>query len=329
MIVAEISANHKQDKERAKEIIKAASESGADAVKLQTYTADTLTIDSDKEYFKIDCGTPWDGMTLHQLYREASTPWEWHAELKEYAESLGLSLFSAPFDYTAVDFLQNLGIDTFKIASFEALDLPLVEYAAARCKTIMISTGIASREQLAEVVGVCRKAGNNDIILLKCTSAYPAKIDDANIATIEDMKSLGVNVGLSDHTLELEVPLAAVALGACVVEKHFTLDRGDGGHDAEFSLTPEVFGQMTLSIRKLEKALGRVKYSQADQKNLVFARSIFVVKDIAKGEALTAENIRSIRPGFGLEPKLMPEVLGKKAKKELKRGTPLRMEDLE
>ncbi|HCZ05526.1 MAG: pseudaminic acid synthase [Thermotogota bacterium] len=328
-IVAEMSANHLQDFDLAVKIIKAAKEAGADAVKLQTYTADTMTIESDKEYFRIKQGTLWDGKTLYQLYKEASTPWEWQPKLKEIAESEGLILFSTPFDKTAVDFLEEMDVPAYKVASFEITDIPLIEYIASKGKPVIISTGIATLGEIEEAVNACRKMGNDQIVLLKCTSAYPTPIEDANLRTIPNLAEIfGTLIGLSDHTMGISVPIAAVVLGAVMIEKHFTLDRSLGGPDAAFSLEPEEFAQMVKSIREVEKAMGNGAYelTVSQKKGRFFARSLFVVKDVKKGEKFTEENVRSIRPGYGLPPKYLRYVLGKRASKDVKAGTPLSWE---
>lgn len=331
-IIAELSANHGHDINIAKETIKAAKECGADAIKLQTYTADTITIDCDNEYFQINQGTLWDGTTLYKLYQEAYTPWEWQKELKEYAESLGLVCFSSPFDQTAVDFLEDLDVPAYKIASFEINDIPLVEYIASKEKPIIISTGIATLEDIELAVETCKKAGNNNIILLKCTSQYPAKLEGANLTTMVDLRErFGVTVGLSDHTMDIEVPITAVALGAKVIEKHFILDRSIGGPDADFSLDKKEFKAMVDSVRKVEKAMGIVSYDldEKKMKSREFSRSLFIVKDVKKGDIITKENIRSIRPGYGLHTKYYDEVLGKKFNDDLKKGTPLSFDIIE
>ena len=310
----------------AKKTIKAAKEAGADAIKLQTYTADTLTIDCDNEYFKLSSGTIWDGRTLYDLYSEAYTPWEWHKELMDYAESLGLIFFSTPFDYSAVDFLEELKIPIYKVASFEIMDIPLIEYIASKGKPMIMSTGVASLSDIEEAVDACKRLGNHQITLLKCTSSYPAKIEDANLLTIPNMKeTFGVEVGLSDHTLGITVPIVAVTLGARVIEKHFILDKSMGGPDASFSLEPKEFKQMVDAVREAEKALGKVDYIMTDKKlaSRLLGRSLFVVEDISAGEELTHKNIRSIRPGNGLSPKHIHNVIGKKAKLNLSKGTPL------
>ena len=325
-IIAELSANHKQDLELAKDTIYSIKESGADAVKLQTYTPDTITIDCNNEYFQIKQGTLWDGKTFYQLYQEAYTPWEWHYELKELAEKLGLVFFSTPFDKTAVDFLEELNVPAYKIASFEITDIPLIEYAASKGKPLIISTGIATLCDIQEAVEACKRVGNDQIILLKCVSAYPASLEDVNLKTIPNMaQTFNCIVGLSDHTLGISVPIAAVALGAKVIEKHFILSRDIDSPDKEFSLTPDEFKEMVKAIREVEKALGKVSYELTEKmkKSREFARSLFVIKDIKAGEIFTEENVRSIRPGYGLHPKFLKEVMGRKAKKDINKGTPL------
>ena len=331
-IIAELSANHGHDINIAKETIKVAKECGADAIKLQTYTADTMTIDCDNEYFHINQGTLWDGTTLYKLYQEAYTPWEWQKELKEYAESLGLVCFSSPFDQTAVDFLEDLDVPAYKVASFEINDIPLIEYIASKGKPIIISTGIATLEDIELAVETCKKAGNNNIILLKCTSQYPAKLEGANLTTMVDLRErFGVTVGLSDHTMDIEVPITAVALGAKVIEKHFILDRSIGGPDADFSLDKKEFKAMVDSVRKAEKAMGIVSYDLDEKKikSREFSRSLFIVKDVKKGDIITKENVRSIRPGYGLHTKYYDEVLGKKFNDDFKKGTPLSFDVVE
>ena len=325
-IIAELSANHNQDIQLALDTIKAAKDSGADAIKLQTYTPDTITIQSNKEYFTIKSGTIWDGRTLYDLYQEAYTPWEWHKELMDYAKELDIICFSSPFDPTAVDLLESLQVPAYKIASFEITDLPLIEYVASKNKPIIISTGIATLQEIEDAVSVCRKVGNEQIILLKCTSAYPAKIEDANLVTMQNMKeTFGVEVGLSDHTLGITAPIVSVALGAKVIEKHFILDKSIGGPDASFSLAPHEFKAMVDAVREAEQALGRVDYQLNEKKvkNREFARSLFVVKDIQAGEVFTTEHVRSIRPGHGLAPKHIDSILGKVARKDIERGTPM------
>jgi len=325
-IIAELSANHNQDFDLAIKTIKAMKESGADAVKLQTYTADTITLDCDNEYFQIKQGTIWDGKNLYQLYKEAYTPWEWQPKFKEYAESLGLIFFSSPFDKTSVDFLEKMNVPAYKIASLEITDIPLIEYVASKRKPVIISTGIATLEDINLALETCKKVGNNQIILLKCTSSYPTPMEEVNLLTIPDMKErFKTIVGLSDHTLGISVPIASVALGAKVIEKHFILDRNLGGVDSSFSLEPQEFKQMVDCVREVEKALGKVTYDLSDkiQKNREFSRSLFVVKDIQEGEFFTEDNVRSIRPNFGLEPKYIKEIIGKKSSTKIVRGTPL------
>ena len=324
-IVAEISANHLQDFDLAVQTIEAAHKAGADAVKLQTYTADTITLDCDSEHFLLH-DTIWEGKTLYQLYEEASTPWEWHAKLKEHAEGLGLIFFSSPFDITAVDFLENLDIPVYKVASFEITDTPLIEYIASKNKPVIISTGIAQTSDIEDAIKACKNEGNDEIILLKCTSAYPTPLKEVNLRTMPDLSTrFNVLVGLSDHTLGISVPVAAVSLGACVIEKHLILNREMGGPDADFSLEPHEFKNMVKTIRDVEQALGEVSYSLTEKmkRSREFSRSLFIAEEIKQGESLTTENIRSVRPGYGLPPKHMKQVLGKKAKHNLKKGTPL------
>ncbi|MEW6003019.1 MAG: pseudaminic acid synthase [Nitrospirota bacterium] len=325
-IVAELSANHRQKFDFAVETIKAMKESGADAVKLQTYTPDTITIDSDNEYFQIKQGTLWDGKTLYQLYQEAYTPWEWQPKLKEIAEDLGLICFSSPFDKSAVDFLEKMDVPAYKIASFEITDIPLIEYIASKGKPVIISTGIATLLDIEEAVKACKKMGNDQIALLKCTSAYPTPLEEVNLKTILNLtETFRTVVGLSDHTLGISVPIAAVALGAKIIEKHFILDRKLSGPDAAFSLEPEEFKAMVNAVREVEKAVGEVSYELTEKmkKGREFSRSLFVVKDVKAGELFTEENVRSIRPAFGLHPRYLNDVLGKKAKVNIKKGTPL------
>jgi len=325
-IIAELSANHGHDINIAKQTIKAAKESGADAIKVQTYTADTLTIDCANDYFKLNSGTIWDGRTLYDLYTEAYTPWEWQKELMEYAKSLGLIFFSTPFDNTAVDFLEELEIPVYKVASFEIMDIPLIEYIASKGKPMIMSTGVASLSDIEEAVEACKRMGNNQIILMKCTSAYPARIEDANLNTIPNMKdTFGVEVGLSDHTHGITAPVVSIALGAKVIEKHFILDQSIGGPDSSFSLEPYEFKQMVDSVRDAEKALGKVDYSMNEKKknSRTLGRSLFVVKDVNAGEMFTPDNVKSIRPGHGILPKYYPNVINSKAKIDIKKGTPL------
>lgn len=328
-IIAELSANHNQDFDIAVKTLKAMKEAGADAVKLQTYTPDTMTLDCDNEYFQIKQGTIWDGKTLYQLYKEAYMPWEWHPKLKKIADELDLIFFSTPFDKTAVDFLQEIKVPVYKVASFEITDLPLIEYIASKHKPIIISTGIAEYNDIQDAVTVCRKVNNNEIALLKCTSSYPAPIEEANLKTIPDMmKEFDVITGLSDHTLGINVSIAGVALGAKIIERHFILDRKLGGPDASFSLEPEEFKKMVIAIREVEKSIGEVNYNLSDRvkKNRIFSRSLFVVKDIKKGEVFTKDNIRSIRPGNGISPKYLKSIIGKKALLDLRKGTPFKLE---
>lgn len=325
-IVAELSANHLQKFDLAIETIKAIKEAGADAVKLQTYTPDTMTINADNEYFQIKQGTLWDGKTLYQLYQEAYTPWEWQPKLKKIAEDLGLIYFSSPFDKTAVDFLEEMKVPAYKVASFEITDIPLIEYIASKRKPVIISTGIAALSDIEEAVTACKRVGNNQIALLKCTSEYPTPLEDVNLRTIPDLaERFNVVVGLSDHTLGISVPVAAVALGVKIIEKHFILDRKLGGPDSAFSLEPHEFKEMVKSVREVEKALGEVSYELTDniKKSREFSRSLFIIKDTKQGEKLTEENVRSIRPGFGLLPKYLSKIIGRKAKKDIKKGTPL------
>lgn len=325
-IIAELSANHNGDLNVAIETIRAAKKTGADAIKLQTYTPDTLTIDCDNDHFKIDGGTLWDGKSLYELYGEAYTPWEWHKKLFEVAEEEGLICFSSPFDNTAVDFLEELNVPAYKIASFEIQDIPLIEYAASKGKPIIISTGIAEEEDIQLAVDTCRKVGNNDIILLKCTSSYPAPLELANLNTIPDLKArFGVEVGFSDHTYGSLAPTVATTLGAKVIEKHFILDKSIGGPDADFSLDVKEFTDLVNQVRDTEKLLGKISYEISDKvkKNKKFARSLFVVKDVNAGDIVTKENIRSIRPGYGMHPKHYNDILGKKFKSSFKRGEPL------
>jgi len=325
-IIAELSANHNHDFNVALKTIKTAKEAGADAIKLQTYTADTITLDSEKEVFQVNQGTIWDGITLYKLYQQAYTPWEWQPKLKKYAEKLGLICFSSPFDKTAVDFLEKMDVPAYKIASFEITDIPLIEYTASKGKPIIISTGIASLADIEEAVDACRRVGNNDIALLKCTSSYPAPIEEANLITIPHLKkTFNVIPGLSDHTMGHAVAIGAVALGAKIIEKHFILDRSMGGPDSAFSMEPAEFKQMVDAIREVENALGKVSYAITPkiEKSREFARSLFIVKDVKAGEEITEENVRSIRPGYGLQPKYYKEVLAKKFRKDIEKGTPL------
>ena len=321
-VVAELSANHGHKLEVALESVRAAKEAGADAVKIQTYTADTITLNCDADDFKVK-GTLWDGRTLYDLYQEAYTPWEWHQAIFDEAKKCGLICFSTPFDKTAVDFLENLGNPIMKIASFEITDIPLIEYAAKKGKPMVISTGIAMPEDIELAVKTCKDAGNDDITLLKCTSSYPAPIEDANLMTMVDMKErYGVKVGLSDHTMGYDVAVAAVALGATLVEKHFILDRSIGGPDAAFSMEIGEFAAMVKSIRNVEKAIGEVVYptDPSKIKGREFCRSLYVAEDIRAGEVITEKNVRSVRPGFGMHPKKLSNWLNKIASRDLKKG---------
>jgi len=325
-IVAELSANHNQDFSQAVELIRKAKEVGADAVKLQTYTPDTLTIQSDRPEFRISGGTPWDDKTLYDLYAEAYMPWEWQPKLKKVADDLGMALFSTPYDKTAVDFLEEMGVPAYKVASFEIVDIPFIEYIASKGKPIVISTGMATLAEIDEAVQAARRAGATQIALLKCTSAYPAPPEEMNLRTIPHLaEAFGIPVGLSDHTLGIAVPVAAVALGACIIEKHFTLSRSIPSPDSAFSSEPQEFKAMVEAIRTAEKALGEVRYevSEHEAKSRVFRRSLFVVKDMKAGEVFTEECVRSIRPGHGLHPRYRQDVLGRRAAQDIQRGTPL------
>lgn len=329
-IIAEMSANHCGDINLAKKIIKKAKEIGANAVKLQTYTADTLTIDcNNKEFIINDKNSLWNGENLYSLYKKAYTPWQWQVELKKYADDIEIDLFSTPFDYSAVDFLESINVPIYKIASFEAIDYPLIKYSASKGKPMIISVGISSFEEIQMAIDACKSVGNNDITILKCTSAYPAKLEDMNLNTIKDMyekfESQGVKIGLSDHSMSIIPPVTAVTLGAKVIEKHFTLDRALGGADSAFSLNPTEFEQMVNAVRATEKVLGNVDYT-VNEINRKFARSLYIVKDIKKGEKFTPENIRSIRPSNGLHPKYYEKILGKVATCDLKFGTPMKVE---
>jgi len=330
-IIAELSANHNGSIETAIQTIKAAKRAGADCIKLQTYTADTLTIDSNKDDFKIK-GTIWEGKNYYQLYQEAYTPWQWHETLFKTAEEEGLICFSSPFDKSAVDFLEKLNAPAYKIASFEITDIPLIEYVASKGKPIIISTGIAEIEDIELAVNACRKVGNNQIALLKCTSSYPAPIDEANMCMVKDLATrFNVISGLSDHTMGATVPIVATAFGAKIIEKHFILDRSIGGPDASFSMNESEFTEMVKSVREAESAIGIVDYklTTKQQKGKDFSRSLYITEDIIKGEIFTDKNVRSIRPGFGLHPKYFSELLGKKATKNLERGDRLSFEHIE
>lgn len=322
-IIAELSANHNGNLETALETIRAAKRAGADCIKLQTYTADTITIDSKKDDFLIK-GTIWEGKNLHDLYQEAYTPWEWHEALFEEAKKQNLICFSSPFDKTAVDFLERLNVPAYKIASFEITDIPLIEYVASKGKPIILSTGIAEIEDIELAIDACKRMGNLDIALLKCTSSYPAPIEEANMVMVKDMaERFGVITGLSDHTMGSTVPIVATCFGAKIIEKHFILDREIGGPDASFSMNEEEFTAMVKAIREAEKAIGVVDYTLTEKqaKGKDFSRSLYVVQDIKAGEIITKENVRSIRPGFGLHPKYYNEVLGKKAIVDIEKGS--------
>jgi pseudaminic acid synthase len=325
-IIAELSANHGNELDIAIRTVRAAKRAGADAIKLQTYTADTITLDVKSEAFKIKHGTHWDGRYLYDLYSEASLSWDWHRPIFEAAKEEGLVCFSSPFDKSAVDFLEKLNVPAYKIASFEITDVPLIRYIASKLKPVIMSTGIASLEDIELAIETCRKAGNNDITLLQCTSAYPAEPEDANLLMIPDMKKrFGVKVGLSDHTMGIEAPVVAVALGATVIEKHFILDKSIGGPDAHFSLDEAEFGAMVAAVRKTEKMLGTVDYTFSEKKlrSREFSRSLFVAEDVRKGEVFTDRNVRSVRPGFGMHPRHLDAVIGKRAVKDVSKGTPL------
>ncbi len=328
-IIAELSANHNGSLEIAAKTIEAAARAGADAVKLQTYRADTITLNSDDENFIIKGGSLWDGLTYYQLYDKAYTPWQWHKTLKEVAEKSGLILFSSPFDKEAVDFLEELNMPAYKIASFEINDLPLIEYTAKKNKPVIISTGVADFNEIQDAVNVCRKAGNNDIILLKCTSSYPAPVEEANLLMIKKLsEDFNCITGLSDHTLSNVTAAASAALGAKVIEKHFILDKSINSPDAAFSLDEKEFKSLVDDIRIVEKSLGSIDYTLSPlvEKNRHFMRSLYVIKDMKKGEEFTAENIGSFRPNLGISPKYYNEILGRKAVKDIKANTPLKKE---
>ena len=325
-VIAELSANHNQDFDRAVRIVHAAKDAGADAIKLQTYTADTITIRSDKKYFQIKGGTLWDGRTLHDLYAEAGTPWEWHARLQALAKDLGLDFFSSPFDHSAVDFLEGLNVPAYKIASPELVDLPLIEKVASTGKPMIMSTGMATRDEIQEAIDAARSAGATQIVLLKCTSAYPAPPGMMNLRTIPELaRTFGVPAGLSDHSLGIAVPVAAVALGACVIEKHLTLSRADKGPDAAFSLEPQEFKAMVDAVRVAEAALGdpQIGPAKGEDASRAFRRSLFVVEDMKGGEMFTEKNLRSIRPANGLHTRHMLDIMGKRCARDVERGTPL------
>ncbi len=322
-IIAELSANHNGSLQNALDTIKAAKEIGANAIKLQTYTADTMTLDCQKDDFIVKGGTLWDGKSLYELYKWATTPWEWHKELFEYAREIGIDIFSSPFDKSAVDFLEQFNPSAYKIASFEITDYELIRYTASKRKPIIISTGIATIDEIQDAVDICRSEGNNEIVLLKCTSAYPAPLEEANLKMIPNLvQTFNVISGFSDHTLGGTAPIVAVSLGAKVIEKHFILDKSIGGADADFSMDRDEFAQMVKAIRDTEKLVGKVDYSMTEKKkkSRQFSRSLYVAKDIKKGEIFTKENIRSVRPGYGMHPKYLKDVLGKIAIKDYEYG---------
>lgn len=325
-IIAELSANHNHEYELAVESIKAAKDAGADAVKIQTYTPDTITIDCDNKYFQIDQGTIWDGKTLYKLYQEAYTPWDWQPKLKKIADDLGIILFSSPFDKTSVDFLEKMDVPAYKVASLEINDTPLIKYIASKNKPVILSTGVAELSDIEEALAACSSVGNEDVAILKCTSAYPTPFEEVNLNTIPDLiKRFGLIVGLSDHTKGIEMPVAAVTLGAKIIEKHFILDKKIGGPDSSFSLEIPEFKEMVAAVRNTEKALGIATYDLTPKakKSREHSRSLFVVSDMKKGDIFTELNVRSIRPGFGLEPKYIHNIIGKHALTALKKGTPL------
>lgn len=324
MIVAELSANHAGNLQTAIDSIHAAKRAGADAIKFQTYTADTLTLDSNAHDFIINNGSLWDGRNYYELYKEAYTPWEWHEKLYRVAKEEGLIVFSTPFDKTAVDFLETLDNPIYKIASFEITDIPLIEYAASKMKPMVISTGIAEIPDIELAIAACRKVGNNDITLLKCTSSYPAPIEEANLCMIKDIaERFGVKSGLSDHTIGSIAPIVAVTQGATMIEKHFIIDRSIGGPDAAFSMDEKEFSQMVKDVRMAEASIGKVSYELTVKQKAgrCFSRSLYVAEDIQIGEIISEKNVRSVRPGFGLHPKYLPEILGKKVNCDLEKGT--------
>ena len=325
-IIAEMSGNHNMDYDRAVRILYAAKEAGADAVKIQTYTADTITLNCDNPCFQINQGTLWDGTTLYKLYEKAYTPWEWQPELQEVAKELGIDFFSTPFDFTSVDFLEKMSVPVYKIASFEMTDIPLIRKVAKLGKPIIMSTGIATLQDIELAINTCKEVGNNDVILLKCCSAYPTPYEDINLKTMVNLaETFDCIVGLSDHTMGHDVAVASVAMGAKVIEKHLTLSRADGGVDSAFSMEPAEFKQMVDGIRNVEKALGKVTYELTDKQKgeREHGRSLFIAKDMKAGEILTPENMRSVRPANGLHTKYYDMLLGKKVNKDVKLGTPM------
>jgi N-acetylneuraminate synthase len=329
--IAELSANHNQDYDEAVALVRAAKQAGADAIKLQTYTPDTITIPCDNECFRVGAGTLWEGKKLYDLYGEAYTPWEWQPELKKVANGLGMDLFSTPFDRTAVDFLEEMEVPAYKIASFELVDLPLIEYAAETKKPVILSTGMATAEEIHEAIQTVRSTGNDQVAILRCTSAYPAPVGEMNLATITDMMArFRVPIGLSDHTLDETVPVVAVSLGACIIEKHLTMSRSVPGPDSAFSLEPGEFARMVQAVRTAGTAKGTVQYGvrEHERQSVQFRRSLFAVTDIRRGEPFTEENVRSIRPGMGLPPKHFRELLKKRATRDIPRGSPILPSDL-
>lgn len=331
-IIAEMSGNHNQDIDKAFEIIDVVADAGADAVKLQTYTADTITIDCDKEYFQVKVNDAWKGQTLHSLYKTAYTPWDWQPKLKEYAEKKGLIFFSTPFDNTAVDFLEKMEVALYKVASFEVVDIPLLEKIGKTKKPVIMSRGMSSKEELQLAIKTLKENGCPEVAVLHCVSSYPAKSEEMNLATIPDIKEkFDVIAGLSDHTIGQEVSIASAALGASVIEKHITMVRADGGPDAGFSLEPNELKDLVKAIRIVESAIGVPFYGVGgkESENIIFRKSLFVVKDVKRGEEFTEQSVRSIRPGCGLAPKYYHKVIGKKAASDIKRGEPLNWEMIE
>lgn len=327
-IIAELSANHNGSLETALATVRAAKRAGADCIKLQTYRADTITIDSNKEDFLIK-GTIWEGKNLYNLYEEAYTPWEWHKEIMKVAKEEGLICFSSPFDLTSVDFLEQLNVPAYKIASFEITDIPLIEYVASKGKPVIISTGIATQLDIELALDACKRMGNNNVSLLKCTSSYPAPIEEANMCMVKDLaERYNVITGLSDHTMGATVPVVATCFGAKIIEKHFILDREIGGPDASFSMNEEEFTSMVRAVREAEKAIGKVDYNLTEKqiKGKDFSRSLYITNDMEKGDTITKDNVRSIRPGFGLHPKYYNEILGKKVNKKLEKGTAFQLD---
>ena len=331
-IIAELSANHNGSKATAIETVKAAKRAGANCIKLQTFTADTITLDSKKEDFRINQGTLWDGQYLHDLYKTTHLPWEWHEEIMQVAKQEGLICFSSPFDPTSVEFLETLNVPAYKIASFEITDIPLIELVASKGKPVIISTGIAGQEDIELALAACKRMGNYDVALLKCTSSYPAPIEEANMCMVKDLATrYNVISGLSDHTMGSTVPVVATAMGAKIIEKHFILDRSIGGADASFSMNEEEFKAMVKAVREAESAIGVIDYTltEKQRKGKDFSRSLYVVENIKKGEFITEQNVRSARPGFGMHPKFYKDILGKKAIKDLEKGDPMHFNVIE